>query len=237
MNLIGSYTCDNKNAITDTSTSFTSCFIARDGSNSETALITPIYNNRFVFINDAPILVNETTVKIKLYDLVLKKLLGEYINVFTYSNSSTTKNAIYLENNLPKYAIAVNKSSKYGLLKIDSNQVTKAISFLYDDMVVQGNYLLGKTGSKWALLDYEGNMILDNTYVTYKFYNNFMAVVDDNNKLYLYDYNKKSLINEPVELTSATEEFNIELSLGIYTIVTEGEIYHYNSTTGEKIEG
>lgn len=235
--LIGSYTCNNKNAITDTSTAFTSCFIAKDVSDTSKNLVTPIYNERFVFINDAPILVNSTTVKIGLYDFSSKKVLGEYINVYTYSSESTNKNGIYLENSLPKYVIAINKSSKYGLLKVETNQVTKAISFIYDDMAVEGSYLLGKAGSKWALLDYAGNMILDNTYISYKFYANFIAAVDENSKLYLFNYEKKSLINEPVQLTSASEEFNIELSLGIYTIVTSSGVYYYNSTTGNKIEG
>ncbi len=234
--LIGSYTCENKNAITDTSTSFTSCFLAKDASDTSKNLVAPIYNERFIFVNDAPILVNSTTVKIKLYDLSAKKLLGEYINVNTYSSESTNKNGVYLENSLPKYVIAINKISKYGLLKIETNQVTKAISFLYDDMVVEGNYLLGKTGSKWALLDYNGNMVLDNTYISYKFYANFIAAVSEDSKLYLFDYNKKSLINEPVQLTSASEEFNIELSLGIYEVVTTSGVYYYNSTTGDKIE-
>ncbi len=234
--LIGSYLCENKNAITDTSTSFTSCFLAKDASDTTKNLVTPIYNERFVFVNDAPILVNSTTVKVKLYDLSAKKLLGEYINVNTYSSESTNKNGVYLENSLPKYVIAINKSSKYGLLKVESSQVTKAISFLYDDMVVEGNYLLGKTGSKWALLDYSGNMVLDDTYIAYKFYANFIAAVSEDSKLYLFDYNKKSLINEPVQLTSATEEFNVELSLGIYEVVTTSGVYYYNSTTGDKIE-
>ena len=145
------------------STSFTSCFLAKDASDTTKNLVTPIYNERFIFVNDAPILVNSTTVKVKLYDLSAKKLLGEYINVNTYSSESTNKNGVYLENSLPKYVIAINKSSKYGLLKVESSQVTKAISFLYDDMVVEGNYLLGKTGSKWALLDYSGNIIVVKT--------------------------------------------------------------------------
>ncbi len=235
-NLIGSYTCNNKNAITDTSTSFTSCFLAKDGSATDKTPVTPIFNERFVFVNDAPILVGDTTIKIKLYDLKLKKLLGEYINVYAYSSESTNKNGIYLESNLPKYVIAVNKDSEYGLLKIDENQITKAISFIYTNILVQGSYLLGQTGSTWALLDYEGNMILDNTYLSYKFYDNFIAVVDETNKLHLFDYDKKALINEPVQLSSATEEYDIELSLGVYTITTETDTYHYNSTTGDKIE-
>jgi len=235
-NLIGSYTCDNENAITDTSTAFTSCFIAKDSSDTSKNLVTPIYNERFVFINDAPVLVNDTTIKVNLYDLTLKKLLGQYLKVYTYANESSTKNGIYLESNMPKYAIAVNKSSKYGMLKIDSSEVTKAVSFLYDDIKLQGTYLLGQTGSKWALLDYSGNMILDNTYVLYELYANFVAAVDGDNKLWLYDYNKKSLINEPVQLTSAAEDFSVEFSLGVYTVVTDSGEFYYNGTTGDKIE-
>ncbi|HOP66008.1 MAG TPA: hypothetical protein PLX66_03225, partial [Bacilli bacterium] len=234
--LIGTYTCENKNAITDTSTSFTSCFLATDASDTTKTLVTPIYNERFVFINDAPILVNDTTVKINLYDLTRKKLLGEYIDVYTYANESDNKNGVYLEDSMPKYVIAINKYSKYGLLKIDTSEVTKAISFLYDDIKIQDSYLLGQSGSTWALLDYEGNMILDNTYLLYELHSSFIAAVDDSNKLWLYDYEKNSLINEPVQLTSSSEEFEIDLSLGIYTILTDSGIYRYNATTGDKIE-
>lgn len=234
--LIGSYSCDNKNAITDTSTSFTSCFIAKDISDTTKNLVTPIYNERFVFINDAPILVNDTTVKINLYDLVAKRLLGEYINVYTYSSESSNKNGVYLENSSPKYVIAINKNSKYGLLKIDTNEVTKAVSFIYDDIKLQGSYLLGKTSNKWALIDFEGNMVLYNTYILYELYPSFIAAVDENNKLYLYDYEKNSLISEPVTLISADETFSVDLSLGIYTITTSSDTFMYNATTGLKIE-
>lgn len=232
--LSGIYPCENKNAITETSTEFTSCFIARDGSNPAT-LSTPIYNNRFVFVNDAPVLVNDTTVKTKLYDLKLKKLLGNYTNVFTYSKVSDTKKNIYIETEMPKYVIAVNKNGKYGMLKLEETEASKAINFEYDDIRIQDNFLIGKTGSKWALINYDGTKVLDGEYVLFEIYPTYVATIDETNKLLLHDYDKKVLIKTPVQLTSATETYKISMKANNYIIETTTGTYTYDGTTGELV--
>lgn len=234
---IGSYKCSNKNNLVDSSNVFPNCYLAPDLTDSAKNYTIPIYNNRFIFVYDAPTLVNETTIKYYLYDLKTNKKLGKYLRVYAEAKESKNKNGVYLESETPKYAIAVNDSNKYGLLQIDKEEVTKAVSFLYDDIKMQDKYLLGKVSNKWALLDYKGATILDNTYQVYKLYPEYIIAIDSDNKLFVFDYNKKQIINNPIVLDAITDDISLYLEKGNLVVAVNSKNYKYDLTTGEEIGG
>lgn len=237
--LLGTYSCKNKNALTDNSSSLNNCKIAKDSSDETKNLSTAIYNNRFVFIYDAPTLVTDTNPKVVLYDLVAKKSLITYQKVYTYSKEETTKNGVYYENMI-KYVIAVNKDGNYGVICINDIEVTKTVNFNYRDIQKQGSYLIGKTSNNgWELIDYNGKKIITGEYMLFSLYNNLIVTIDAEKKLLLHDYENNTLIKTPVVLENITDEVNVSLGskdeIDSYNIAVNGKNYYYNMNTGDII--
>ncbi len=234
--LINSYRCNNENIIDSADKTLDVCNIASDTLKSDNELstietlasITPVYNERFVFIKDKDI--------INLIDLKNEKVIGTYQNITTFSDSTQTENYLKEENN--GYVIAQNKNGKYGMLKITSDNVSTLYPFEYDRLEKLNQYLMASSNNKYFLLDYNGNKVttdfsgpirnynkeyvkvLDNkAYYIYDFkgnliiedgykyvelYDDFVALVDDANHLSVTDYKGNMLIKEILKLSSYT---------------------------------
>lgn len=233
--LIGTYSCNNKNNLTASATSFGNCYLATDLTDTTKNYVIPIYQNRFVVVYDAPSLVNDSTIKYYLYDLQENKLMGRYLSIYAYAKESDTKGGVYHESEIPKYLVAVNGEKKYGVLKIDEEKASIAVSFLYDDIKKQGSYLLGKTSNNWKLLDYNGKEILDNAYQLYELYDEYIVAVDSENKLFIFNYNKKQIINEPVTINNINEKITLSLIGSNLVINADNTSYRYDLETGSKI--
>lgn len=148
--LIGTYTCTNKNEINSESDTMVNCFVAKDTiyekndmmskDDYERKAYTPIINNRFVFIQDG----NEN---IKLYDLETSKALGFYKSVNSY-----TKNNDYaitsVKGKIDVVALS-QRNNKYGMLQIDGSSASIVYTFEYNNMEKIGNY--------YQVLDSSGN--------------------------------------------------------------------------------
>lgn len=148
--LIGSYTCTNKNEVNSEADSMSNCFVAKDTiyekndmmskSDYERKAYAPIINNRFVFIQDG----NEN---IKLYDLETNKSLGFYKSVNTY-----TKNNDYaitsVKGKIDVVALS-QRNNMYGVLQIDESSASIVYTFEYNNMEKIGNY--------YEVLDSSGN--------------------------------------------------------------------------------
>ena len=96
-NLIGKYTCKNKNDVTSKTTELTSCFVAKESKIvNETSGYIPIFNNSYAFISD-----NNNVI---LYDLKNSKNLSEYkavdtgIGVEKVTHVSALNSLVYCQN-------------------------------------------------------------------------------------------------------------------------------------------
>ena len=150
--LLGSYTCANKNELTAKSTEYTKCFIAKDTVYSDNDLTTdaikkrktliPMFNKRYVFIKDENVI---------LYDLISRETKSTYLTVNTNSGANDYK---FVERSGSAKIIAVNRKGKYGVIKIDGANVTALHKFNYNRIEYLGNYLIGQdANNKWLMFD------------------------------------------------------------------------------------
>lgn len=195
--LIGKYSCSNKNIINKDTTSFSNCYIASDTfyskndaeeDNSGNVGWIPIINERYVFMTDALDVNNPTII---LYDLTDNKIKGKYSSVD--SGSYTKKEDASLKETTSMYIMAENKSKKYGVIKIE-NEAKSAIAFNYAAIEkVNESFLVKESNGTYSLLNKDGSALTDKyAYKIMDYSHDYLSVLD-NNKYYLYDFegNKK----------------------------------------------
>ena len=152
-NSLGSYTCTNKNDLTNSDT-LSNCKIASNYSfddnfkNNNNGLleseILPIVDNRYVFINDD---MNGSDGEAKVYDLYKKTTLATYKHISVNAHNNTLEFVSKLDNIIVK-----NKSDKFGVINVDSNGITKTYDFVYDRMERLGDYIEVAKNNKYQIL-------------------------------------------------------------------------------------
>ncbi len=238
--LLGTYTCTNPNYISD-SFELDNCYVAKDYTNLANS--TPIYFGRYIFIFDAPKLNSDSTVKVKLYDLKTSKIMGNYTEVYTYSSENSNLNGVYFVNN-DSYVIAKNKNLQLGVVKIIDGNAFKAIDFIYSEIRKLDKYLIAKNEENlWLLMDYEGNSIVTGQFTYIKVSGSYIATINKDNKLALYNYNNEKIINDEIQLASSytfgstnSEPFTISFEGNIINVTVDGVLKKYNATTKNIIE-
>lgn len=192
-NLLGIYTCNNKNTLTSATQELTNCFLAKDTifENNELTIntsggIIPIINERFVFIKDNPDLVNDSSNTVILYDLQKKSTISKYnaVNSYMYTNSDE----ITFQNKTSQQIAAKNKSGKYGVIKIGTSGVSSHIPFNYDAIEKLGDYYSANNGSGYLLLSQENGTALFTNPIAGKIqnYNDDYITGIENNRYYVY---------------------------------------------------
>ena len=190
-NLIGSYSCDNKNTFNEVNGKFNSCDLAIQSNFSDNYKVAvkssgyvPIYFNRFVFISDNSSLSNNKS--IILYDLVDKKTLGSYSEVdagIIVKDISMVSN----ESNV----ICKNKDNEYGMITITNSGISayydNTINFKVIKMERLGNEVIVEySDKKWQALYSKntGSMKFDGKIMNY---NDNYFVIKSNDQVKLYD--------------------------------------------------
>ena len=175
--MIGSYACNNKNE-TITDNMFINCYVAKDSvfndnyesPYQERNATIPLYNNKYVFIYDAPTLANDGNIEIKFYDLSQNKVLGTYAKVDSGTKDNNGVFSLFSTNDAN--IIAKLKTGKYGVINIDADKASVTYKFNYESLERYGNYYLAqKENDKWVIL-----YSLNDT--SFEFRNKIM---DDNN--------------------------------------------------------
>jgi len=197
-NLIGSYSCETKNNISDDTNELTNCTIARESYYQDNDLeskqpdnigILPIFNERYAFISDTN---NPDNANIVLYDLKENTSKSKYRSVdagtYTRSNELTFVNA----NN--SYVIAENKNGKFGIIRMNTNTVEGVKEFDFHHIERIGLYYIIQNSSGYAIMDHNGNIIT--SFVTNKIRNfdldaGYMVTKDS--KYHLYTIKGESL--------------------------------------------
>ena len=193
-NLIGKYTCKNKNDVTSKTTELTSCFVAKESKIvNETSGYIPIFNNSYAFISD-----NNNVI---LYDLKNSKNLSEYkavdtgIGVEKVTHVSALNSLVYCQNTSDGYgAITFGSNGPSGVIAFTDTKSdepsgkTLSISFMKD-------LLLVKREKKNFLYDKIGNEIASSTFDIIDYVSSYMLVKNKDNYL-VYSMKGNILSNE-----------------------------------------
>ena len=200
-NLIGQYKCTNENALSASSTTFDSCFIASDTTKHDNDVETynstgliPILNNRYVFIKDNPKAVSESNTTVVIYDLKDKKVIKKYLSVDTMINSNSSQPTFREASDLP--IIVKDKSNKYGMLHINTNrELTPLIDFKYNMIEKIGNYYLTSESDGYTLYNKAGESVSSKFAGKVRGYNSKYVKTNENGSYYIYEINGSTKLN------------------------------------------
>ena len=215
-NLVGSYICGNKNEITKNTTTLDNCTIAsetvllnRNSNSSDKVGLLPVFNNRYVFINDTK---NPSESNIILYDLKNKSNKATYQAVDAgYYKEGTD---LGFELTADRVVMARNTSGNYGLIRFLATGVEGFIAFQEKAGNDKPEGILGNT----KVIKYLGNNIL---------------VQREENRYVLYDETGKSWLgyasNEIVDYNENNKALKLKNN-DIYAITNNvgGKIYKSN---------
>lgn len=217
-NLIGKYTCKNKNDVTSKTTELTNCFVAKESKIvNEASGYIPIFNSSYVFISD-----NNSVI---LYDLKNSKNLSEYKAVDTgigaekVTHVSALNSLVYCQNTSDGFgAITFGSNGPSGVIAFtdtksdDPSGKTLSISFMKD-------LLLVKREKKNFLYDKIGNEIASSTFDIVDYVSSYMLVKNNDNYL-VYSLKGNILSNEGKYIKLYDNYFALvkkDNSLNIYT--------------------
>lgn len=224
-NVIGTYSCKN---INDTTKGSIYCLPYLDILPDNGTLFS-----KYTIIKDIQ---NESSSSIKfyLYNLSTNKLLGSYKDIKTTISKSEYDNAHVL------HLIAVNKSDKAGVLKVDDTSISKIISYDNINIYYIDNNFIAEKNSKYYWYDVDGKQIISDGFTYISFYDNYVVTVNDK-ELLLYDHAGKKLINTSVVLPNSvklfdttTLPFNVDMDSNYYIINIGDKTKKYLKTTGEE---
>ena len=218
--LLGSYTCDNKNYVTKETDTYEYCFPAKDAiyedndmTNNKRTTMTPLINDKYVFITDG-------TNTVKLYNLDSNKVQGTYTSVDTNIKSNN--------NEFNRFTgrldvIALNKKGKYGLLKFEGTSLNAVHGFDYNHLEKLGDFILAQDGdNKWKIL-YDEERVSGTVTGKIRGYNS------THKYLKVKSGNVYSVFTEGGEITSDATYQYVELYDDYYAGVTDKkEIYIYD---------
>lgn len=197
INLLGSYSCSNKNNVTNETTNLTNCKIAKDTVYEDNDYeipgnvgVIPVFNERFVFFEDNPDLVNDSNKTVVVYDLKANNVIGKYSEVNTYSYTGTEELTFQTVTN--HQVVAKNISGgNFGVIKIGSNEVSGHISFNYSGMESLHDYYVAKDVNGYLLISKTNGASVTSA-ITYKIrnYNDVAKYVKvlNNGKYFIYNF-------------------------------------------------
>ncbi len=191
--LLGKYSCSNKNTIEKDTKSLSTCTVATESfyskndieiDNSENLGWIPVFNDRYVFVLDS---IDTSKPTIILQDIKENKTLSKYASVDAGGYTNETK-VSFIESK-EAYVMAKNKSNKYGMIRI-GDKVESAIPFNYDELEKMGDYYMVKESSgTYMLLDNAGQKMTDKYgYKITDYRGNYLKVTDNDDKCYIYDF-------------------------------------------------
>lgn len=192
--LLGSYTCSNKNNLDKNAKKLKNCTLAEDTVFEDNDYeipgkvgAIPIFNERFIFIYDNPDLVNDTNKTIVLYDLKKSSNLGKYREVNTYSYTGTSDITFSTVTDLQ--VVAKNQSGNFGVLKINLSEIVGHIGFNYSGMERLREYYVGKVPNGYQLISKKDGSS-SSSVIPYKIRNynkEYVKVQRDNKEYYIYN--------------------------------------------------
>ncbi len=223
--LLGSYSCSNKNEIKNETSALNNCFLARDTIYENNELETPgtigfipILNERYIFLNDEK---NKDNPTIVLYDFKSNKIIAKYQEINTYSYTGLEELSFKTVNDYP--IVAKNKENQFGVIKIVNNEISSFIPFDYNHIEKLGDYYLGNKENGSILLGKNNGEPLFGTPIsgTIKNYNDKFVTGVEDNQYYVYNHENKKLNEHGYVYIALYPTFfaavNKDNKLGLYT--------------------
>ena len=195
--LLHAYTCNNKNDVTKSSKAFENCFIAKEKILLNRALtgasngFVPIYNERYVFINDSKPLA--LTQNILLLDMNTEKTVGPYNNIDAGFHDTSGIFMVEPENVL---IMAENTNKKFGLFKINKSGLTSVLTFKYNSIKYLVNDILAYDGSEYVLHKETGEKITSSSNEIVSYMNDYVVIKTSGNQ-YRVDSIAGTVISQP----------------------------------------
>lgn len=260
-NLLGTYTCSNKNNVGAGVTTLKNCALATDtifeDNDAEipgTVGAIPVFNERFIFISDNPELVNDSNKTIVLYDLKKNASLGKYNAVNTYSYTGTSDITFSTVTDLQ--VVAKNQSGNFGVIKINLSDIAGHIGFNYSSMERLRDCYVAKDANGYLLLSKTNGSSLTSAIPSkIRNYNKeYVKVMNDSKEYQIYDYKGKRITETGYKYIELYDTYfagvNNSNQLGVYgynrptdNLVSGGEFislnsskYYGNGTLAFKIE-
>lgn len=219
--LIGSYTCNNKNTINSSEDVLSNC-----GIYSNDKGISGIYNNEYVFIYDNK---DKDSIKYYLYDIKEKKNKGVYSSL-EFINDNEINNNIKQIYTSKSYIIAKSATgdniNNYGVVEINSEKVSGKISFKYESIKLVNNYyLLINIDKSYSIYDKDFKKISDEfNYI--EIFDNYYVGIDKDKLLNVYNYSNTGGILES-GIPAEDNKFTIDFKDG-FTITINNNIYKFD---------
>lgn len=233
-NLLGSYTCTNKNNIASDKSTYDNCYISKDTNlinNVEKLGFTPIYNGNYAFIKDTK--TDSLTPTIILYDIKNSSQKAKYQAVDTGASSEkvtsiTSLNSLIMakntEGNLGMITFGTDGPS--GVIAFKENEVgTSKIKYLKD-------YILVQRSNKYYLYDKIGNIIASSSFEIKDYLSQYMLVFNNNYLVYKMSSSDSGKI-------LSNELKHVELLNNIYVGIDKDyklNVYNYDETKTGLIE-
>lgn len=226
VDILGTYSCKNKNTVTSSETNLTNCGIYYNEEG-----ISGIYNNEYIFIYDYADTENKVYY---LYSLKDKKVMGTYseIEIVKDTELDNQIRQIYTSSSyiIAKAATGNNKGN-YGVVEITSEKVQGKVAFSYESIVLENNYYKLLSKDKTYSLYNNTFTKISNEFSDIKLYANYYVGVN-NNKLNIYRYdNTLGVLQNDLIINSSNYE--IDFTNG-FKITVDGTEYNYD-TTGKLI--
>lgn len=218
--LIGTYTCTNKNVVNNDTIKYQNCRLYENEKGT-----SGIYNNDYVIVYDNNI---ESDIRYNLYSLKSNKNKGVYSDIeFTTPEEINEKikniytNSSYL---IAKSGNGENKGN-FGIIEINDDKAFGKVEFKYESIKNINNYYLFKNIDK-TLSIYNKNFNLISNIFNYieAFDNYYVGIV--NNKLNIYSYISKEKILEK-DLDVQDNKFKVDFTNG-FTITIGESTYKYD---------
>ncbi len=226
--LLGYYTCNNENILTNSEDKYTSCFIARDTIREDNDMVspgettrkslTPIINNKYVFIADG-------STSINLYNLEDKSSEVTYLEVNSMSADNDNQ-VLHYSGKLE--AIVKTKSGKYGVISFEGTDVGRLHSFEYNSLERLGdNYLALDTSGSWRVL-YHGSESagFPNKIRGYNSSKTYFKVME-NSKYYVYNSNAEKVVSDGYSYVTLYSDY--------YAAVNDSKEINIYDYTGNKL--
>lgn len=225
--ILGTYTCNNKNNLTSVEDNLTNCSLY-----GTTEGISGIYNNHYVFISDNT---TGSDLQYYLYDLKEKKNKGTYSSLEFVKSGEINPNIkpIYTSSS---YVIAKsgtgNNKGNYGVLEINGDKVAGKIEFKYESITLKNDkyYIMVNINKLMSIYNKDFSKI-SSEFNYLEMYDKYYVGIK-NNKLNVYDYDKTSSVLES-DIPVTSNEFKIDFTNGF--VITINNVEYKYDKNGKKI--
>lgn len=218
--VLGTYTCKNKNEITNADSKLEKCMVLTtiDG-------YTGIYNNNIVLLYDN----NNSDTIYTIYSLKDKAVKGTYSYLEIVNSDEINSNIEHIGTST-SYLIAQtntgNNKGNYGVLEINSEKIKGKIAFDYQSIKKENDYYLFKNLQGLISIYNKSFSKISNDFAYIELLDKYYVGII-NNKLNVYSYlNKNNFLEKDIDVTDNKYEISVDNG---FVIKSGDQTYNFDS--------